>query len=77
MTAKALRDPAFTVVLTTAGGKDEVDAYRTEVLASPEAGAEPTFSTGEPTNHPTGEPTSHPSGPPTAHAQADTRPPRE
>ena len=62
--------PSFTVVLTTVGGKDNVDAYGTEVLASPEASAEPTHSTGEPTTHPTGEPTSHPSGPPTAHRAA-------
>ena len=61
----ALEDPAFSVLITTAGGKDKVDGYCTEVLASPEAGGDPPHSTGEPTAHPTGEPSTHPSGPPT------------
>jgi hypothetical protein len=42
---KALESPAFTVLVTTAGGKDKVDAYCTKILAEADHGsngAEPT-----------------------------------
>jgi hypothetical protein len=35
---KALDNPAFTVLITTAGGRDKVDAYCTTLLADPNAG---------------------------------------
>ncbi len=41
---KALEDPAFTVLITTAGGKDKVDAYCSAVVANPPGNA--------PTSHP-------------------------
>jgi hypothetical protein len=70
---KALDDPAFTVLISTAGGRDNVDAYCASVLTSPGASAEPTHGaatphlTGAPTAHPSGAPTEHPTGSPTAH----------
>jgi hypothetical protein len=76
---KALENPAFTALITAAGGKDKVDAYCTNVLASAEPTSHPTgepttrptseppHPTGQP-SHPTGDPTSHPSGPPTTHS---------
>jgi hypothetical protein len=35
---KALDNPAFTVLITTAGGRDKVDAFCTALLADPNAG---------------------------------------
>ena len=70
---KALDDPAFTVLITTAGGRDHVDAYCASVLTSPGASAESTdgaatpHPTGAPSTHPTGSATTHPAGSPTAH----------
>ena len=66
---KALENPAFTVLITKAGGKDKVEAYCTALLASPGNGAttHPTESAGEhPTSGPTAKPT-HPNGAPTSH----------
>ena len=59
---KALDNPAFTVLITTAGGKDKVVDYCKGVLASASA-AHPTGaeSHGSPSTHPSREPT-HPSG---------------
>jgi hypothetical protein len=72
---KALENPAFTVLITTAGGKDKVTAYCTALLAdashptessaSHAGGAPSTHPTGPPTSHPAGAPTTHPTGPPT------------
>jgi hypothetical protein len=78
---KALSDPAFTALITAAGGTDKVDSYCKALLASPPgnapshptgapngtAGAGNQHPTGEPTSHPTGDPTSHPSGSPAPH----------
>jgi hypothetical protein len=70
---KALDNPAFTALITAAGGRDKVDDYCTALLATPSAGAtnptptRPVEPTGTPTSHPTGRPTSHPTGPPTSH----------
>jgi hypothetical protein len=58
---KALESPAFTVLITTAGGKDKVDAYCAALLAS----SEPTHPTGA--SHSANAPTTHPTGPPTTH----------
>src|SRR5262249_54789775 len=63
---KALENPAFTVLITTAGGKDKAEAYCTTLLAAsaspaPRGGASKTAD-----SHPTGAPRSHPTGVPSA-----------
>lgn len=73
--SKALENPAFTVLITTAGGKDKVDTYCTSLLASahpaPSGKASETHPSGQPSVRPTGEthPTgeAHPSGAPSSH----------
>jgi hypothetical protein len=65
---KALDNPAFTVLVTAAGGKDNVADYCTTVLASASAAkAHPSkaASQGSPSTHPSGPPSTHPSGPTT------------
>jgi hypothetical protein len=79
---KVLESPAFTALITAAGGQDNVDAYCTSLgITAPGSGrgnGSPTaHPTGEPshpnaTDHPTGEPshpnaTDHPTGAPTSH----------
>ncbi|MFB9307556.1 hypothetical protein, partial [Kibdelosporangium philippinense] len=59
---KALDNPAFTVLITTAGGKDKVPAYCTDLLAN-QPGQSAT-SAGKPTTHPTGPGAAHPTGKP-------------
>lgn len=54
---KALDNPAFTVLITTAGGRDKVDAFCTTLLADPNAGKNTGQDTGkkdkpEPTSTP-------------------------
>ena len=64
-----LDNPAFTALVTAAGGKANVDSYCTNLLASDAAhpsGAPGDHPTGAPSSHP-GAPTSHPTGAPTAH----------
>lgn len=75
---KALENPAFSVLITTAGDKEKVAAYCDALLAAqkgkstPPAGgattrpgkAPATPPTGKPNNHPTGKPDSHTSGAP-------------
>jgi hypothetical protein len=74
---KALENPAFTVLITTAGGKDKVDVYCAALLSGPSGDAANSdqagsHRTGAPTAHPTGaptaHPTAHPTGAPTAHS---------
>ena len=74
----AASNPAFTALITAAGGADAVDSYCAGVLAAPrpsdgssETGTPPTAAPGNPT-HPTGPPSSHgnsthPTGPPSTH----------
>jgi hypothetical protein len=66
---KALENPAFTALITAAGGKDKVTTFCTAVLADAahQAESSTTHSSGAPTTHPTGEPTTHPTGEPTTH----------
>jgi hypothetical protein len=68
---KALDNPAFTVLITAAGGKDAVAAYCTGVLADAPGGkptALPTpTNTHKPATHPTGAPSTHPTGAPSTH----------
>jgi hypothetical protein len=54
---KALESPAFSALITAAGGKDNVDAYCAgRGVNAPGS----THSTSEPSEHPTGQPSSHP-----------------
>jgi hypothetical protein len=54
---KALESPAFSALITAAGGKDNVDAYCAgRGVTAPGS----THSTSEPSEHPTGQPTTHP-----------------
>jgi hypothetical protein len=72
---KALDNPAFTVLVTAAGGKDAVTGYCAKVLAAAPGGrptALPTQAQGHkpvypPGTHPTGKPSPHPTGKPTSH----------
>jgi hypothetical protein len=71
---KALDSPAFQALLSAAGGKANVAAFCTRLLAgatapspNPAATRPSTHPTGEPTDHPTGEPTTHATGQPTQH----------
>jgi hypothetical protein len=76
---KALDNPAFTVLITAAGGKDAVAAYCTGVLAdaagkpsalpTPTNTHKPATHPAQPTQpaHPTGEPSTHPTGAPSPH----------
>ncbi len=65
---KAMDSPAFSALVTAAGGTDNVADYCTKLIGAPS-----THPSGEPTSHPTGSPTSHPSGKPTA-VPTDSRP---
>ena len=74
---KALDNPAFTVLITTAGGKSQVDGYCTALLkehSSATGSPEPTTAPGRSTpdhpgntDHPTGAPVTHPTGAPETH----------
>jgi len=77
---KALTNPAFTALVTAAGGTDKLAAYCTTLIGAPSthptgkpsthpSGAPSTHPTGKPTTpgHPSGQPTSEPSGPPSTH----------
>jgi hypothetical protein len=72
---KALESPAFTALVTAAGGKSEVDGYCEGLTeASPPSHATGSSaahpSAGRPDkgkDHPTGRPDTHPAGPPKSH----------
>lgn len=66
---KALADPAFTALVTAAGGIDKVDGYCKSLLATPpdNAAGHPSGPPDAGTQHPTTAPAAHPTGPPTAH----------
>jgi hypothetical protein len=76
---KALDNPAFTVLITAAGGEDAVAAYCDGVLAAAPGGkptALPTpTNTHKPTTHPA-TPTTHPTGQPSEHPTAPSQPAR-
>jgi hypothetical protein len=73
---KALDNPAFTALITAAGGKANVAGFCATKLADTPGNAPATHPTGKPssmpttanTTHPTGDPTTHPTGKPTAHS---------
>ncbi len=60
---KALDNPAFTALITAAGGKDKVAAYCAKILSDRPGNASATHRPGgAPTAHPTGAPATHPAG---------------
>lgn len=70
---KALDNPAFTALITAAGGKDKVAGYCATALVKPTktAGKADSHPTGKPTTHPgtgrpTGKPATNPAGAPSA-----------
>jgi hypothetical protein len=64
---KALENPAFTVLITTAGGKDKVDSFCQALLASAAQDKGNAQSSAKPDNpHPTGAPAEHPTAKPSA-----------
>jgi hypothetical protein len=64
---KALDNPAFTHLITVAGGKDKVAAYCADLLKTHAGKAPGSHPTGKPTTQPTTKPTTHPTTKPTTH----------
>ncbi|HEX3591726.1 MAG TPA: hypothetical protein VHV74_19065 [Pseudonocardiaceae bacterium] len=80
---KALQNPAFTALITTAGGKTKVDAYCTALVKAKASESSSARGAGSPaastvpgrsaagheasTDHPTGAPDTHRTGAPTTH----------
>jgi hypothetical protein len=62
---KALDNPAFTALITAAGGKDKVAAFCTSVLAAKPGHTPTPHPTGKPSSLPTQAQTAHPTGRPT------------
>ena len=63
-----LDKPAFDPLIMAAGGRTEVPAYCTALLASPSTTPGPSGHPGNsPTSHPTGKPSTHPAGKPSSH----------
>lgn len=81
---KALENPAFTALITAAGGKDKVSSYCTTLLASSPSGNSGNSGnsanghSGESASHSTGKPTavptSHPTGDPGTPSHATNKP---
>jgi hypothetical protein len=72
---KALDKPAFTHLITVAGGKDKVTAYCTGLLKThPAKGRASSHPTGAPSTHPTAAPPTHPTGRRTTHPAKATHP---
>jgi hypothetical protein len=71
---KALDNPAFTHLITVAGGRDKVAAYCTDLLKSRPGKARGSHPTGARATHPTGPRSTHPTGAPTSHPSKSTRP---
>jgi hypothetical protein len=62
---KAPGNPAFTALITAAGGKDKVAAFCTSLLAAKPGHAPTPHPTGKPSSLPSQAPTAHPTGKPT------------
>jgi len=62
---KALDNPAFTALITAAGGKDSVTAFCTSLLATQPGNAPSSHPAGKPSSLPTQANTTHPTGKPT------------
>ena len=63
-TGKSLDSPAFTALVTAAGGKDSVTTFCTSLLATHPGNAPTSHPTGKPSSHPTQANTTHPTGKP-------------
>jgi len=63
-TGKSLDSPAFTALITAAGGKDSVTAFCTSLLATHPGNAPTSHPAGKPSSHPTPADTRHPTGKP-------------
>ena len=63
-TGKALDSPAFTALITAAGGKDSVTGFCTSMLATHPGKASTSHPAGKPNSHPTQANTAHPTGKP-------------
>ncbi len=63
---KALDNPAFTALITAAGGKDNVAKFCAAMLGSKPGQSHATHPTGPPATHPAGPPATHPAGKPTS-----------
>jgi hypothetical protein len=61
---KALDSPAFTALITAAGGKDSVTAFCASLLATHPGNAPTSHPAGKPSSHPTPANTTHPTGKP-------------
>jgi hypothetical protein len=65
---KALDSPAFQALLSAAGGKTNVDAFCTGLLASATPGGTANgHHDAKPSDHPTGRPRGHPNAKPSTH----------
>jgi hypothetical protein len=72
---KSLSNPAFSALITAAGGQSNVSGFCAKTLAAKPGNAHSTHPAGKPstqpatanTAHPSGKPTAHPSGKPTQH----------
>ena len=63
---KALDNPAFSALITTAGGKDKVTAFCASLLATRPGNGPTAHPGGKPSSLPTSANTAHPAGKPTA-----------
>jgi hypothetical protein len=63
-TGKALDSPAFTALITAAGGKDSVTGFCTRLLATHPGKASASHPVGKPSSHPAQANTAHPTGKP-------------
>jgi hypothetical protein len=63
---KALDNPAFSALITAAGGKDKVAPYCASLPATRPGKKPASHPSGKPASHPNGKPTSHPSGKPSS-----------
>jgi hypothetical protein len=64
-TGKSLESPAFSALITAAGGKDSVTAYCVSLLATHPGNASASHPSGKPSSHPAPANTRHPTGKPT------------
>jgi hypothetical protein len=71
---KALDNPAFSHLITVAGGKDKVAAYCTDLVKTRPSKSQASHPAGAPATHPTATPPTHPAGAPTAHPTSSTHP---
>jgi hypothetical protein len=65
-TGKSLESPAFSALITAAGGKDSVTAFCASLLATHPGNASASHPSGKPSSHPAPANTRHPTDKPTA-----------